>query len=155
MKSSQDPTLVLPHRNNALLLESMLEADDLRAAASLVVRRDTAFSAPDGCLPGWVGIEMMAEAVAGWAGCRSLRQTGRTAEIGLLLGVREYRATMELFPVGLQLIVEVICSSMDSDGRGVFDCRILSGGTCVATAILTVYQPINDSFIQIERARDD
>ena len=155
MTLPQEPTAVLPHRSNALLLESMLEADDARATASLVVRPDTAFSAPDGCLPGWIGIEVMAEAVAGWAGCRSLRQAGRAAEIGLLLGVREYRATLESFPVGLRLVVEVVCSSMDSDGRGVFDCRILSGGTCVAAAILTVYQPVDDSFIQAERARDD
>lgn len=149
------PGEVVPHRGDALLLDALLHADEDRLAAVVNVRPGTAFSDDDGSLPGWVGAEMMAEAIAAFAGCRSLRRTGRQAEIGLLLGIRDYRSTLARFEPGARLRVEALRSSEDEAGRGVFDCRIVIEDRPVATATLTVFQPPDDSFLAAERARDD
>lgn len=149
------PAEAVPHKGRALLLDELLLADDARIEASLEVRPGTDFSDPDGSLPGWIGPEIMAEAIAAWAGCRSLRRSGRTAEIGLLLGVRDYRVEVSAFAPKERLVVEAVCSSEDEAGRGVFDCRILGGGATLATATLTVFQPPDDAFLAAERARDD
>ena len=147
------PVEAMPHRGNALLLDAVLHADEERLTAELQVRPGTSFSDADGGLPGWAGAEIMAEAIAAYAGCRSLRRTGRRAQIGLLLGIRNYHSEVARFVPGARLIVETVRSSDDSAGSGVFDCRIVRDERVVATATLTVFQPPDESFLAEERAR--
>jgi predicted hotdog family 3-hydroxylacyl-ACP dehydratase len=149
------PAEVIPHQRDAVLLDAILHADEERVTASLTVRPGTAFSDENGNLPGWVGPEIMAQAVAAFAGCRSLRRRGETAEIGLLLGIRDYTSTVALFAGGEQLMVDGVRSSEDEQGRGVFDCRILRAGVVVAAGTLTVFEPTDGSFLEAERNRND
>jgi predicted hotdog family 3-hydroxylacyl-ACP dehydratase len=149
------PAELLPHRHDAVLLDVVTGAEYHRLTASLVVRPGTAFSDASGNLPGWIGPEIMAEAVAALSGYRSLNLRGRAAGIGLLLGVRGYTATAGEFHPGEQLDVEVIESSEDEEGRAVFDGTIRREGRLVASGTLTVFQPADDSFLDRECARDD
>lgn len=149
------PAELLPHRHDAVLLDLITLADEHRLAASLVVRPGTAFSDASGNLPGWIGPEIMAEAISALSGFRSLNRRGRAAGIGLLLGVRGYTATAGEFRPGEQLDVEVVESSEDEEGRAVFDGIIRRGGQVVASGTLTVFQPEDDSFLDRECARDD
>jgi predicted hotdog family 3-hydroxylacyl-ACP dehydratase len=146
---------VIPHQNDAVLLDAILHADEDHVTATVTVRPGTAFSDDDGNLPGWVGPEIMAQAVAAFAGCRSLRRRGETAEIGLLLGIRDYMSAVVLFADGEQLVVDGVRSSEDEQGRGVFDCRILRDGVVVAAGTLTVFEPTDGSFLEAERNRND
>lgn len=149
------PAELLPHRHDAVLLDVVTGAADHRLTASLVVRPGTAFSDASGNLPGWIGPEIMAEAISALSGYRSLKAHGHAAGIGLLLGVRGYTATAGEFRPGEQLDVEVIESSVDEEGRAVFDGIIRRGGQVVASGTLTVFQPEDDSFLDRECARDD
>lgn len=149
------PAELLPHRLDAVLLDVITLAEDHRLAASLVVRSGTAFSDASGNLPGWVGPEIMAEAISALSGFRSLNRRGHAAGIGLLLGVRGYTATAGEFHLGDRLDVEVVESSEDEEGRAVFDGKIRRDGRVVATGTLTVFQPADDSFLDRECARDD
>ena len=149
------PAQAVPHQGEALLLDSLLHADDDSVSAALTVRPATAFSERDGSLPGWVGPELMAEAVAAYAGCRSLRDKGRTAPIGLILGIRDYTCAVARFEAGQALIVDAVRSSEDEEGRGVFDCRISGGGRLLASGTLTVFQPPDEAFLDAERRRDE
>jgi predicted hotdog family 3-hydroxylacyl-ACP dehydratase len=149
------PAALLPHRHDAVLLDVITLAEDHRLTASLVVRPGTAFSDASGNLPGWVGPEILAEAISALSGYRSLNRHGRAAGIGLLLGVRGYTATAGDFQPGEKLDVEVIESSQDEEGRAVFDGIIRSGGQVIASGTLTVFQPVDDSFLDRECARDD
>lgn len=149
------PAELLPHRHDAVLLDVVTGAEDHRLAASLVVRPGTAFSDASGNLPGWIGPEILAEAISALSGYRSLKAHGHAAGIGLLLGVRGYTATAGEFHPGEQLDVEVIESSEDEEGRAVFDGIIRRGGQVVASGTLTVFQPEDDSFLDRECARDD
>jgi len=150
-----EPAQAVPHQGDALLLDSLLHADEYRLSAAATVRPDTAFSERDGSLPGWAGPELMAEAVAAYAGCRSLRDRGRTAPIGLILGIRDYQCAVARFEAGEALIVDAARSSEDEEGRGVFDCRISSSGRLLASGMLTVYQPQDEAFLDGERRRDE
>jgi predicted hotdog family 3-hydroxylacyl-ACP dehydratase len=145
----------IPHQHDAVLLSEILHADGDRLTAIATVRSGTAFSDAAGDLPGWIGPEIMAQAVAAFSGCRSLRERGATAEIGLLLGIRDYSSTVAAFRVGDRLQVEVVRSSEDEYGRGVFDCRIAVDGTTVGVGTLTVFEPKDGAFLEAERLRDD
>jgi len=147
------PTTVIPHRYDAVLLSEVLHADGERVTAVATVRPGTAFSNAAGNLPGWIGPEIMAQAVAAFSGCRSLRERGKPAEIGLLLGIRDYESAVTEFRVGDQLQIEVVRSSEDEEGRGVFDCSMSMAGAVVAAGTLTVFEPRDGSFLDAERAR--
>lgn len=145
----------IPHKHDAVLLDEILHADADRVTAVATVRPGTSFSDAACNLPGWVGPEIMAQAVAAFSGCRSLRERGESAEIGLLLGIRDYESEVAEFRVGDELRIEALRSSEDEVGRGVFDCRIFMAGAVVAVGTLTVFEPKDGSFIEAERARDD
>ena len=145
----------IPHKHDAVLLDEIVDAGANRVTAVATVRPGTAFSDAAGNLPGWVGPEIMAQAVAAFSGCRSLRERGESAEIGLLLGIRDYESAVAEFHIGDLLHVEVLRSSEDELGRGVFDCSISMAGAVVAAGTLTVFEPKDGSFLEAERARDD
>jgi predicted hotdog family 3-hydroxylacyl-ACP dehydratase len=148
-----DLATLLPHRNDALLLDGVTAVDDLHLQARLEVRAGTAFSDAQGSLPAWVGPEIMAQAIAAFSGHRSMRQRGRPAAIGLLLGIRSFACTVAGFRPGEALLVDVWQSSEDEDGRAVFDATITRDGATVASATLTVFQPPDDSFVHGELRR--
>ncbi len=148
------PGELIRHREGAALLDEICREDESSLEARVSVRPGTAFSDRFGHLPAWVGPELMAQAISALSGLRSRRKRGQTAAIGLLLGVRSYRATVEEFRSGEVLDVEVIESSEDEDGMAVFDGRIRRAGQVVATGMLTVFQPPDDSFLERECARN-
>jgi len=144
---------LLPHRNDALLLDGITAVDDKHLQARLTVRPGTAFSDRQGTLPAWAGPEIMAQAIAAFSGQRSMRERGRPAAIGLLLGIRSYACTVADFRPGETLLIDVFESSGDEEGRGVFDATITRDGATVASATLTVFQPPDDSFVHGELCR--
>lgn len=148
------PGELIRHRGDAALLDEICREDERSLEARVVVRAGTAYSDSAGHLPAWVGPEIMAQAISALSGLRSLRQSGRPAAIGLLLGVRSYRAAVEEFRSGEVLDIEVVESSVDEYGMAVFDGRIRRAGQVVATGKLTVFQPPDDSFLEQEFARD-
>lgn len=140
---------VIPHRGDALLLDRVLCTDHRQLSAAVVVREGTAFSATDGTLPAWMAPELMAQAIAAYAGCKSLREWGDTAPLGLLLGVRQLRLAVAAFKPGDELRVDVVCTSSDEEGRGVFDCEVRTGDAVAASATLTVFQPQDAATLQV------
>jgi predicted hotdog family 3-hydroxylacyl-ACP dehydratase len=148
--SMPEPGAVIPHVGDAVLLDDIVLVEEARLTASLTVRPGTAFSDVDGSLPPWMGPEIMAQAIAAYAGERSLRRTGRRAPFGLLLGIRNYQNRLACFAPGGLFSVEVVRSSEDEYGRGVFDCRILQAQRTVASGTLTVYQPQEASADHLE-----
>lgn len=155
IESLPSPAAAIPHQHDAVLLSEILHADADRVTAVATVRPGTAFSDAAGNLPGWIGPEIMAQAVAAFSGCRSLRERGASAEIGLLLGIRDYESRVAEFRVGDELRIEVMRSSEDEEGRGVFDCSMSMASAVVATGTLTVFEPKDGAFLDAERARND
>ncbi len=85
-----DPRLPswLPHRPPALLLEGVAKADAQGGTALARVDPGAWYADADGAMPAWVGLELMAQAVAACRG-RSLADAGAPPRGGYLVGVRE------------------------------------------------------------------
>ncbi len=137
--SLPEPSLLVPHQGDALLLESIDAVRPDGLDASLRVRRLPPFSQDDGALPAWIGPEIMAQAISAFATWR-LGPPYRPKP-GLLLGVRRYIARVSEFERGARLTVTVRESTRDDSGIAVFDSVLSADGVEVAEAMLTVLQP--------------
>jgi predicted hotdog family 3-hydroxylacyl-ACP dehydratase len=135
----------IPHRGAMRLIDRVLEVDDEHVVAEVEVPFDGLF-VRDGRVPGWIGIEYMAQAVSAWAGSRA-RGQGAAPRAGLLLGSRRYEVKCDGFPSGARLRVEARCELIGANGLGQFDCRIVLDGQDVATARIAVLDPPEGSTI--------
>lgn len=131
---------LLPHQAPMLLLDRLCAVDASRACCETRVgARHALLLDGEGSLPGWVGIELMAQTIAAWAGMQG-RLRGEPVRIGMLLGTRKYRCQPTSFAAGALLTIEASCLLQDG-GMASFECRILQDGRECATARLSTYQP--------------
>lgn len=130
---------VVPHRGAMLFVDQLLAADDNTVAVSATVRLGQLF-AVDAGLPAWIGVELMAQAIAAWAGLQA-RRRGERVKLGFLLGTRRYEASCDHFAIGARLRIEAHCELFGDNGLGMFSCRILEGDAVLATANLSVFEP--------------
>jgi predicted hotdog family 3-hydroxylacyl-ACP dehydratase len=130
---------LLVHRDRMCLIDRVLEVDATRAVTEVTIREDDLFCF-DGEVGGWVGIELMAQTVAIWAGWQA-RARGEVPKIGFLLGTRRYTSHRPRFLPGDRLRIEVSHEWWSDGGLGQFACAILMESETVATAALTVYEP--------------
>lgn len=134
-------TDLVPHRRGMLLLDELLDDRVEEVRCALTVRRDLLFVTDDG-LPAWVGVELMAQTVASWAGLRHL-EAGEAIQLGFLLGTRRYEVKVPFFPFGKRLVICARQELVSEQGLAVFICRIELDGEVVATASLNAFQPPN------------
>jgi predicted hotdog family 3-hydroxylacyl-ACP dehydratase len=132
---------LVPHRGAMLLLDRVLFDDGETTRVEATIRRDGLFLR-DGQLPSWCGIELMAQAIAAWAGLRR-REANEAVRLGFLLGTRRYECSVAGFPAGSKVEVEVKLEILSEQGLAVFACRLFHGGAQVATANINVFQPSN------------
>jgi len=130
---------LLPHAGDMILIEQIDGCDDEQIHTRTTVRPGGLFNRADGSLPAWLGLELMAQSVAAFAGCRARRQ-GLPVELGFLLGTRKFECAVEHFPAGAELLIHAQRSLEDDNGMGVFECH-LRGPGIHATARLNVYRP--------------
>jgi len=91
-------------------------------------------------MPGWFGLELMAQSIAAYSGSRH-QQQGRVPRAGYLLGTRQYACAVAAFPAGALLEVEVCLQYADPGGLSAFDCGLRCDGAELAHAILKVFEP--------------
>jgi len=146
---------LLPHAGDMILIDSITSFDDEQIYTRLTVQPDGLFNLPDGSLQAWVGIELMAQSVAAFAGCHA-RQKGNPVELGFLLGTRKFECNVEAFPAGSELTIHGLRSLEDDNGMGVFECHI-NGAGIHASARLNVFRPpqVNQYLQQTQESNDD
>lgn len=130
---------LLPHAGDMILIDQVDSCDEEQIHTRVTVRPDGLFNREDGSLPAWLGLELMAQSVAAYAGCRA-RRLGQPVELGFLLGTRKYECDVEHFPAGAELRIHALRSLEDDNGMGVFECH-LRGPGINASARLNVYRP--------------
>ncbi|MCU1718387.1 hotdog family protein [Pseudomonas sp. 5P_3.1_Bac2] len=130
---------LVPHAGDMILIDQVISfsAEDIHTC--LTVRAGGLFNQADGSLPAWLGIELMAQSVAAYAGCQA-RLRGEPVELGFLLGTRSYQCNVEHFPLGAELQIHATRSLQDDNGMGVFECH-LNGPGIEAMARLNVFRP--------------
>lgn len=134
---------LVPHAADMILIDAVESFGDDTLRAVATVRPDGLFSRPDGSLPNWLALEIMAQAVAAWAGCQA-RAAGQPVELGFLLGTRRFTPSVPSLPAGARLAISVARSLHDeASGLGVFECAVTQDGRTLAEARLNVYRPPN------------
>ncbi|WP_415763862.1 hotdog family protein [Pseudomonas sp. CP4] len=146
---------LLPHAGDMILIDAIERFDDEQIFTRLTVKPDGLFNLPDGSLPAWVGVELMAQSVAAFAGCHA-RQKGNQVELGFLLGTRKFECNVEAFAAGSELTIHGLRSLEDDNGMGVFECHIHGNGI-LASARLNVFRPpeANQYLQQTKESHDD
>ena len=132
---------LVPHRGPMLLIDRLLEDTSELVRVEAIVKPDQLFLTPEG-LPAWVGIELMAQTVASWAGLRALEKH-EPVKLGFLLGTRRYECSRPFFSVGSRLEIEAREELVADNGLAVFACRLMLEGELIATAQLNAFQPPN------------
>ena len=133
---------LLAHRPPMLLLDTLVSVDADGSCCEMTVSQSTPFLNEDSSLPGWIGIELMAQAIAVWGGWQS-KNENRDVNIGMLLGSRKYESQVKAFPQNSRLIVKV--TKIIRDGNlGVFDCSISLNEKVVSKAQVSTYLPDED-----------
>jgi predicted hotdog family 3-hydroxylacyl-ACP dehydratase len=126
---------LLPHRAPAIVLDLLREVAEEGCVAEYQVPADCRYLDEEGQLPGWVSLEIMAQAASAFSGHRNLL-SGRPVRVGYLLGARSVPVTRPSFPVGAVLEVEVRVLFLDEEGPSAFRCELRHQGECVAHATL-------------------
>jgi len=133
---------LVPHAGEAILLDRLLDCGDENVSTEVTIRPGL-YSDADGHLPGWMGLELMAQSVAAWAGVQAKRAR-QPVQPGFLIGTRHYACNVPVFPQGSQLQIEGRCSLQDASGLGVFECTLSGSGRHAhihAHARLNVFRP--------------
>jgi predicted hotdog family 3-hydroxylacyl-ACP dehydratase len=131
-------TELLRHGPEMTLIDRLVSYDPTKSVATVEIGPASVFY--DGnSVPGWVGIEYMAQTVAAHVGFEA-RQRGEPPAIGFLLGTRAYDARVARFPTGSKLTIVVEPLWFDA-GVGAFRCSIVEREEVVATAVVSTYQP--------------
>lgn len=139
---------ILPHRGTMLLLDKIGACTDEALTAHASVRTDAWYADADGAMPAWIGIELMAQAIAAHVGLLAMRAGGK-ARPGVLLGSRRYEAHSPAFAPGAQLRIEAKELLRSDEGHGAYECAIHHGRVCCAEAVIKVFQPADfQSFIE-------
>jgi predicted hotdog family 3-hydroxylacyl-ACP dehydratase len=129
----------LPHSGVMVLLDRLLEVGPEDLWAEVNIRPDSMFCDAHG-VPGWVGVEYMAQAIAAYAGYAA-QLCGDAVKIGFLLGTRRYEANCSSFAIGSRLKVHIHRILQADNGIGSFECHIHSAARQLASATVTVFQP--------------
>ena len=130
---------LLPHRDSAVLLDAVLEDDTDSIRARVRIGAEHPYLVPGLCVPAWVGIELMAQAIAAHAGLAARREQ-RPPKTGMLLGSRRYEARVPYFRIGDELEVRAEREFGGDGGMAACSCAILCGGETLATATLIIVE---------------
>lgn len=122
-----------------LLLESVPEAGSQGGTALARVDPAAWYADASGAMPAWIGLELMAQAIAACRG-RHLAEAGGGPRGGYLVGARGYRSTVPAFPPGALLEIRVELELEDPSGLRGFSCAIRHGQETVATGILRIME---------------
>jgi predicted hotdog family 3-hydroxylacyl-ACP dehydratase len=123
-----------------LWLEGVSTGDETAIEAHATVPAAAWYLDAHGAMPAWIGIELMAQAVAAHVGLRGWL-AGTPPKPGVLLGSRAYRASASSVPAGTRLQVSARTSYMDESGFAAYDCAIRTAERRVAEATLKVFEP--------------
>jgi predicted hotdog family 3-hydroxylacyl-ACP dehydratase len=139
---------ILPHRGTMLLIDAVNAWSDEALTAQATVRGDAWYADANGAMPAWIGIELMAQAIAAHVALLAMR-AGTRARPGVLLGSRRYQAHTPTFARAARLSIEVKELLRGEAGHGAYECTIDHQQARCAEAVIKVFQPADfQSFIE-------
>ncbi|WP_263079564.1 hypothetical protein [Endozoicomonas sp. Mp262] len=145
------PEALLPHEHPMILIDSVIDCGSDYLIAEVRPAVGKPFANDNGCVPSWVGMEYMAQAIGAFAGVQAQR-AGEPISVGFLLGTRAYTIGIDQFETGHIYRIRVQQLYQDN-GLSAFECSIsLEGGVSLATATINTYQPEHlEDFMEASR----
>lgn len=143
----------LPHRAPMLLLDRVIQVteDSVICAVSINASGVLApFLTPQGELPAWFGVEIMAQTVGVWSGYHARQRGDSDIRPGMLLGGRGYRANHPTFASNSTLHIEMRLLMRD-DKLGSFEGEIRCNVAMLASGRLNTYQPDEQELHQLQQ----
>lgn len=142
---------VLQHRGNMRLIDHLIAFENESIVAEYLPLSDAWYTDDQGRMPAWIGIELMAQAVAAHVGM--LKHSEELPQKnGALVGTRRYSSTIPSFAAGMVLQIQATVVYQDASGLGAYDCSIFCNGHVLATATLKVFEPDDfQTFMQESR----
>ncbi|MCX2524945.1 ApeP family dehydratase [Larsenimonas rhizosphaerae] len=131
---------LVPHSGPMCLLDSVTHADAAGLSAMVTPAHDAMFMTPDG-LPGWIGLEWMAQAVAAWGYLTADTGQEEAPRKGLLLGASRLQLFEHYLQPGTTYRVDITPGFVADNGLGTFDGAIFKTDARVAEATLKIFQP--------------
>jgi predicted hotdog family 3-hydroxylacyl-ACP dehydratase len=131
---------VVPHRGTMLWLTRLVSGDERGVQAEAEILPGAWYADEAGGMPAWLGIELMAQALAAHVGLRAWANA-QPARPGVLLGCRAYRSRAARFAPGATLRVTAVRAFADESGFAAYDCAIANADGELATATLKAYEP--------------
>ncbi|MDR1283078.1 MAG: 3-hydroxy-fatty acyl-ACP dehydratase [Opitutaceae bacterium] len=127
----------LPHEPPMLLVQRLLEITPDTVACHTAPDAATfaPFANQDGSLPAALLLEIMAQTIGVWAGWHC-RAAGQPVQPGLILGCRDFSATLATLPAGACLRSTARKIFYD-DGTATFECAVETDTVRIASATLT------------------
>jgi predicted hotdog family 3-hydroxylacyl-ACP dehydratase len=139
---------IIPHRGSMLLIDAVDTFGEETLSARASVDSHAWYADADGAMPAWIGVELMAQAIAAHVALLAMRGGGH-ARPGVLLGSRSYKALLPTFAAGACLSIRVLELLRSEEGHGAYECTIHHGDVCCAEAVIKVFQPPDfQSFIE-------
>lgn len=131
---------LLPHSPPMVLIDEIVDYSTDHLVAKINCNKQSRFfdNTING-VPGWVGLEYMAQSIAAYAGVQA-KIKHQPIKLGFLLGARKYEMLQSTFLCGFSYNVSVTQLYMDESGLGKFDCMISHQQSCFAKAKLNVYE---------------
>lgn len=117
-----DVAVLVPHSAEMVLLDRVLAFSEEALLAEAKISDDHVFLR-EGKVPLLMAVEILAQAIAAWEGCRA-RLAGREIRLGFFLGSRQLVLHGEDLAVGSVVQAEVRRSFEDDLGFAVFDGRL-------------------------------
>ncbi len=139
---SYTPAELLPHTGQMILIDRIEHCDAHSVRCYRDIKQTHLFVDDNGHMPVYVGIEIMAQAVALIAGLQH-RQHHEAPRVGFLLGTRSFSASVSHFDVGQTLLITATEVYREENGMAAYDCQILIADTLCAEARLSAYEPKN------------
>ena len=139
------PAALLPHADPMILVDSVSAYDSEAVTTQITPEPGKPFADDNGNVPGWVGMEYMAQTIGAYAGIQA-QLAGEPVKTGFLLGTRRYELNTGTFLQG-QMYNITARKVYDDNGLSAFDCTISKDSSgeseVVATATINTFQPEN------------
>lgn len=149
MSDNQEPfpdiVDLIPHTGEMVMLHRIVSRHDREVVVAVDLSRPNVMADKTGRIPGYVGLEFMAQGISVAAGLER-RARNKSPAIGLVLGARMFQTYTSHFPTDGEIHIHVKQKFMQ-DPIAVFDASITLGDQCLAQGEIKVTQPDNQEML--------
>ena len=138
MLSVLETARLLPHEAPMVFIDQGVEVAEEHAVSITTMTPDH-FTAVNGRVPAYIGMEMMAQTIALWAGFLDQQQQ-RAPSVGFLLGTRRYESDVAELPLHVPIYTRVERDLEADNGLSSFCCELSVSGAVICRARINVFK---------------